>query len=325
MMEERISVIVPVYNVLPYLRECVESILAQTYRALEVILVDDGSTDGSGALCDALAGKDSRITVAHRENGGAGAAKNTGLALATGTYLSFVDSDDYLEPGAYSHMVGLLEKYHADAVQCAFRRVFRDRQVPQNQGRETKMLTGEAFLARFPVDWTCGLLWDKLYRREIFSGVRFPEGHRIDDEYFTYRGILRAETVVVDGKIVYSYRQRASGVMASRASAQRILMDRIDYLTLRRQVIAGEKPGLRRAFDLHFLEMLLILSRDPVGSPESLAKIRQALRGYFHAPGHTPPPAALWPGLWQLGCRSEKWLLERKAAPTPPENGALYD
>ena len=126
-MNDLISVIMPVYQVEAYLQESIESVLNQDHRELELILIDDGSPDNCGAICDDYAEKDSRVRVIHQENGGAAAAKNAGLRIAKGTWLSFVDSDDYLEPGAYSHMLKLLKEHRADAVQCSFRDVYRNR------------------------------------------------------------------------------------------------------------------------------------------------------------------------------------------------------
>ena len=114
-MNETISVIVPVYNVAAYLPQCLKSILNQDYEDLQVLLIDDGSTDDSGAICDQFSAQDSRIQVIHQKNGGAAAAKNAGLRAATGKYLSFVDSDDYLEPGVYGFLVKTLEETRADA------------------------------------------------------------------------------------------------------------------------------------------------------------------------------------------------------------------
>ena len=116
-MNQTISVIVPVYNVETYLPHCVSSILSQDYEDLEVILIDDGSTDASGRICDQYAEKDPRVRVIHQNNGGAAAAKNTGLRLASGDYLTFADSDDYLEPGAYGFLMKTLLETNADAVQ----------------------------------------------------------------------------------------------------------------------------------------------------------------------------------------------------------------
>ena len=126
-MKDVISVIVPVYNVAAYLPECLDSILSQDYDKLEVILIDDGSTDDSGTICDDYARRDSRIRVIHQKNGGAAAAKNAGLRAATGEYLSFADSDDFLEPGAYAYMLAVLKENDADIVRCAFQNRFRTR------------------------------------------------------------------------------------------------------------------------------------------------------------------------------------------------------
>lgn len=289
-MEKTISVIIPVYNVAPYLEECLHSVLSQSYRALEILVIDDGSTDGSGAICDRFAETDSRIRVIHQKNGGAAAAKNAGLRAATGEYLSFVDSDDFLEPGAYSHMRSLLEGAGADVVQCAYRDVFRSRTADRIHKSGRVVLPTAEYLPLYTTDWTCALLWDKLYRRDLFAGIFFEEGHKIDDEYFTYQGILNANKVVFDDRIVYNYRKRRSGVMLSPDSARRILLDRIDYLGKRRVRIAARFPALRRTFDLHFLESMLYLRADPHFSTEAHAALRGALRAYFREKDHTPPP-----------------------------------
>ena len=126
-MEEQISVIIPVYNVAEFLPQCLDSVVSQDYRNLQILLVDDGSTDGSGEICDRYAAAEARIQVIHQPNQGAGAAKNAGLRAAGGTYLSFVDSDDFLEPGAYRQMVKTLEETRADIVQFSFRNVYRNR------------------------------------------------------------------------------------------------------------------------------------------------------------------------------------------------------
>ena len=195
-MDDLISVIMPVYKVEAYLEESIESVLRQDHRELELILIDDGSPDRCGSICDAYAAKDSRVRVIHQKNGGAAAAKNAGLRIATGTWLSFVDSDDYLEPGAYSHMLKLLKLHRADAVQCSFRDVYQNRR--EDHLLEPAVLNEHQYLKRFPKDWSCPLLWNKLYRRSLFDGIFFEEGHKIDDEYFTYQGFLNPCKVVLD-------------------------------------------------------------------------------------------------------------------------------
>lgn len=276
-----ISVIIPVYNVAAYLPQCIKSILAQEYQALEVILIDDGSTDGSGALCDELAAKDSRLKVIHQANAGAAAAKNAGLRVATGEYLSFVDSDDFLEPGAYEYMVEQLREHDADVIQCAFRNVFRNRSEDVITVRDFTIYETGEYLTRYTQDWTCGLLWDKLYRRELFDGIFFEEGHKIDDEFFTYRGIMNARTILRSPRVVYNYRKRRSGVMLSSTSTQKILLDKVDYLSARRIAVAARFPELKKIFDYHYLNMMVILSTDSAATENSIRYIRKSLWEYF--------------------------------------------
>ena len=198
-MNDTISVIIPVYNVAEYLPECLDSLLSQDHRNLEVILIDDGSKDNSGAICDAYGAADSRVKVIHQPNSGAAAAKNAGLRRATGEYLSFVDSDDYLEPDVYGYLVKRLQETGADAVHCNFREVYRNRREDSLVNKGTTLVSSREYLVRFTKDWSCPLLWNKLYKRSLFEGVFFEEGHKIDDEYFTYQGFLRDGAVLCDG------------------------------------------------------------------------------------------------------------------------------
>lgn len=315
-MEGTISVIIPVYNVAAYLPQCLDSVLQQDYSHLEIILIDDGSTDRSGAICDEYAARDSRITVIHQKNAGAAAAKNAGLKIATGEYLSFVDSDDFLEPGAYSHMVGLLKHSGADVIQCAYRDVFTDKTHDQVIHPDQTLLTGEAYLSLFTRDWTCALMVTKLYHRDLFEGILFEEGHKIDDEYFTYRGIMNAKQVLRDDRIIYNYRKRRSSVMLSAESQVQILLDRIDYTAKRRINVIARFPSLRRDFDLHFLNMMIILSREPAATVESLQCIRGQLSAYFRESGHTPAPISLLPALLKLRFGSVSLPVGTESAPS---------
>lgn len=299
-MTDFISVIVPVYNVSAYLPQCLDSILTQDYEKLEVILIDDGSTDDSGAICDRYACSDSRVRVIHQKNGGAAAAKNAGLRAATGEYLSFVDSDDFLEPGAYSYMLSLLQENNADLVRCAFQNLFRTHSEQWLADESRCVIEGKAFLARFAKDWTCGLLWNKLYKRSLFDGIFFEEGHRIDDEYFTYQGVMNAAVVVCDPRIVYNYRQRASSVMQSPAARAQIAVDRIDFMEQRRQKVIQRYPELRREFDLSFVDALGYLADYPDNTEQSIRLLKRYARQYFLQKGNTFPPRYLLRGIVKL-------------------------
>lgn len=316
-MQDLISVIVPVYNVQEYLPACVDSILTQDYGNLELILVDDGSKDSSGAICDDYAARDSRVRVIHQKNAGGGAAKNTGLRSATGTYLSFVDSDDYLEPGAYRHMLNLMEQHNADVVRCSFRNVFRTRSEDNFYEAGTSVETGTDFLRRFATDWTCGLLWNKLYKRSLFAGIFFPEGNKIDDEYFTYQGIMNAETVVCDDRIIYNYRKRASGIMLSPQSAQKLALERIDFMEQRRKKVAARFPELQRDFDIAYVDALGYLADYPDNSVRSLRNLRRHSVRYFLTPGNTFPPKYLLRGILRLHLTPVRRLLQQAEGRRP--------
>ena len=305
-MNDRISVIIPVYNVAQYLPECMNSILNQDHRNLEVILIDDGSKDDSGTICDGYAAADSRVKVIHQQNGGAAAAKNTGLRMATGEYLSFVDADDYLEPNVYGYMVKVLEETGADAIHCNFREVYQNRGEDSLVNKGRSLCSSREYLARFTKDWSCPLLWNKLYKRSLFEGVFFEEGHKIDDEYFTYQGFLRECTIVCDEKIVYNYRKRRSSVMSRPEAATQRLMDCLDSIVKRRAKVLAVFPELKKVYDENYMDAIWYLSENFGMTEETIRVLKGHLKAYFRQKGNTLPPRFLWPGLAKL------WLMPAK-------------
>lgn len=311
-MQDVISVIVPVYNVAPYLSECLDSILSQDYEKLEVILIDDGSTDDSGKICDAYARQDSRIRVIHQRNGGAAAAKNAGLRAATGEYLSFVDSDDFLEPRAYGYMLSLLKENGADVAVFAFRDVYRNRREEQILRPGRTVLPGSEYLLRFTTDWSAALLWNKLYKRDLFQGVFFEEGHKIDDEFFTYQGMMNANRVLCDDRVIYNYRKRLSSVMNDPAAAERRLMDTLEAIAQRREKIKARCPELSCAFDESYLDALGYMVDMPGSTKKTVAAQRRALRRYLLERGNTVPPRRLWRPLLKMYFSSSRKLLSLK-------------
>ena len=308
-MADKISVIIPVYNVAAYLSQCLDSVLGQDHEDLEVIVVDDGSTDSSGAICDQYAAKDPRVRVIHQRNAGAAAAKNAGLRVATGEYLSFVDSDDYLEPNVYGHMLRVLQTTQADAAQFSFREVYVNRQEEKLLDMGCPEMDSKTYLVRFTKDWSCPLLWNKLYRRHIFDGVFFEEGHKIDDEYFTYQGFLGARRVAFDTRIVYNYRRRRSSVMASSEAAKQRVLDCMDSIVKRRMKVIGVFPELKAAFDENYLDALCYLSTNPACTPEVIDYLKALLKAYRES-GNTFPPRYLWRKLLRLRFLSTHKLMQ---------------
>ena len=308
-MNDLISVIMPVYKVEKYLAESIESVLRQDHQNLELILIDDGSPDRSGEICDAYAARDSRVRVIHQKNGGAAAAKNAGLRVASGTYLSFVDSDDFLQPNVFGYMLQVLKNSHADAAQFSFQDLYRTHTEPQIL--QPCVLNEKDYLVRFTKDWTCALLWNKLYKRSLFDGVFFEEGHKIDDEYFTYRGFLEPCRVVFDDTVIYNYRKRASSVMCSPEAAEQRILDCIDSIVKRRERVAARWPELRRAFDENYLDAIWYLSENPGNTEKTISVLKEHLCSYFSGFRNSLPPRYLWKRLWRLYRSDTAALLAR--------------
>lgn len=216
-----ISVIVPVYNVEQYLPKCVDSILNQTYRNLEVILVDDGTKDASDAICDEYAAKDPRVKVIHKENGGLSSARNAGIDIARGDYLGFVDSDDWIEPETYESLLSLARKYDVKLV-CGGRydvdAATGNRTIGLCPERE-EVITGEEMCGRiFLWDNVDSAAGDKLYHRSLFHEIRYPFGKVCEDVPTTYRIVLRAGTVALYPKPFYNYYHRENSITTSNIS-----------------------------------------------------------------------------------------------------------
>ena len=207
MESTRISVIVPVFNAEPYLPACLDSVLGQTHRALEIILINDGSTDGSGAVCDEYAARDSRVTVIHQENTGPSAARNRGLDIAAGDWVTFVDSDDYLDADLCAYLLSAAEENGADLVQCGS--VAED---PRGGSRvvcpRSNIVLRNGADGFEPEHWRdlANSNWGKLYRRAVLGDIRFDPLCRVgEDLQFNLRFLMRADGVVLGCEARYHY------------------------------------------------------------------------------------------------------------------------
>ncbi len=214
MSQPLISIIVPIYKVESLLDTCVRSLIAQTYTNTEIILVDDGSPDRCGELCDEWAEKDARIRVVHKENGGLSDARNAGLAMATGEYIGFVDSDDWIEPRMYELLYNALCETDADIAECD-RDDFSDEHpaTPFTAEAITKhVYTAEQALAELIVDGALRqTVWNKLYRAELVTDPLFPVGKLNEDEFWTYKVFGQANTIVhIDAKLYHYYQREGS-------------------------------------------------------------------------------------------------------------------
>lgn len=204
-----ISIIVPVYNVRDYLEKCLQSICGQTYRNLEIILIDDGSFDGSGELCDWFAQKDARIKVVHQRNAGQSAARNKGLEMAQGEYLGFVDSDDWIEPDMYAFLYRLSEKNDADISICShYIETGVKTRVKHSSGRCSVFSREEAIRTLVKDKRIRNYMWDKLFKRSVFDGIRFPVDRIYEDILITYQLFYKARKIVMKDCPKYHYLKR---------------------------------------------------------------------------------------------------------------------
>ncbi len=217
--EAIISVIVPVYNVSAYLKRSLSSIIYQTYKNLEIILVDDGSTDGSGTICDEYAAIDDRIKVIHQENLGLSGARNTGLDHASGRYIFFCDSDDYLREDALEIMISKMLNDHADVVACGIAKV-HDNTTDSAEKEDifTVIKPGrwsghESVIQMMITNNVCTVAWNKLYKKELFDGIRFPIGVKNEDEATIYKVLYRAGIVSFIPDTLYKYYQRDDSII----------------------------------------------------------------------------------------------------------------
>lgn len=220
----KISVIVPVYNVEDYIRECLDSIINQTYRNLEIILVDDGSTDNSGTICDEYGKKDQRITVIHKENGGLVSARKVGVMAATGEYVTFVDSDDWIVENAYEEIEKILEQYHSDVVACDFIKDFSNLSTERKQLLAEGFYTKDKFLvevekiikeAPFFCPGIHVTLWSKVFKKELLKKYQLRVNDEIrvgEDIAVVFPLILGMENIYIVNSSYYHYRVRKSSI-----------------------------------------------------------------------------------------------------------------
>lgn len=221
-----ITVIVPVYNVEKYLSKCIESIINQTYSDLEIILIDDGSTDRSGEICDEYQKKDNRIKVIHKKNGGLSDARNWGLNIATGKYIAFLDSDDWIDKDLYKQLYNLINKYNSDIAICNFKNaysedielIYSDKEEVYSNVQALEKIYSEQYLQMI-------VAWNKLYRAEIIKDKRYPVGKIHEDEFLTPILLERANKIVYTNSELIYYRQTPNSIMNSKFNIKRL-----DYL-----------------------------------------------------------------------------------------------
>lgn len=245
-MKDMISVIVPVYKVEDYLERCITSIVDQTYKNLEIILIDDGSPDHCGEICDGWSRKDDRIKVIHKENGGLSDARNAGMKIATGEYTAFVDSDDWIHKDMLKVLLEVQEETKGDIVECKAQICFNkedDMEIGNLSEIDISIFNTEKSLQNLinehPLHQT---VWNKLYRTEVIKDILFPYGKYHEDEFWTYQVFARAEKVAYVDIPLYYYFQRQDSIMGQALSLKRL--DALEGRFHRYQFIQNNYPEL---------------------------------------------------------------------------------
>lgn len=255
-MKDLISVIVPIYKVEEYLCRCVDSIMRQTYKNIEIILVDDGSPDNCGAICDDYEKKDSRIKVIHQENAGLSAARNAGIRISTGKYITVVDSDDYITDDYVQVLYDAVQRTGCDIAIGSHEVIYDNGTVFDKSTGEDAVLTPKETLKRILYDDGIDLsAWAKLYDRSLFDTVEYPVGRLFEDAATTYLLVDKANAVAVISKPIYKYMIRSNSITVQSFSPRKMdLITSTDemctYVTEKYPDL--EKPAKRRLLYAYF-------------------------------------------------------------------------
>lgn len=206
-IEEKLSVIIPVYNCREWIQRCLDSVMKQTYRNLEILVIDDGSDDGSGEIIGSFAEEDSRIQYFSQENKGAASARNKGLLQASGTFVTFVDADDYIEKDMYEKMLAAMREQDGDIVECSCRQVDSDGKILLNMNLQKEVIVGKRQCVKHYLRQknTANYTWNKIYRRNLLNGLLFPNLKYSEDYYINALAHARAGKKIILTDVLYNY------------------------------------------------------------------------------------------------------------------------
>lgn len=245
-MEDLISVIVPIYNVEKYINKCIDSIIDQTYTNLEIILVDDGSPDNCGKICDEYAQKDERVRVIHKENGGLSDARNAGIDVAKGKYVSFVDSDDYVEQNYIEILYNCIKEYNTNIAIGSHRVIYKNGTIINKETGENSKLPAEKVLERILYDNGIDLTANaKLYDIKLFESIRYPKGRVFEDAATTYKLIDACQEISFVSKSIYNYAIRGNSITNVKFSKEK--MDLVISTKEMCDYIKNKYPNLEKA------------------------------------------------------------------------------
>ena len=243
MKDELISVVVPIYKVEMYLKQCINSIIKQTYTNLEIILVDDGSPDNCPKICDEFKEKDSRVVVIRKENGGLSDARNAGIDVAKGKYIAFIDSDDYIHNEFIEELYNHIVSEKAQISMCTIQKVNeKDEVIEEIPITEEKVISGRKAILEFNNFSISNVVaWNKLYNIELFKDIRYPKGKIHEDEFTTYKLLYLAKRVAISNRKLYYYRYNQNSITNKQFNEKRLdvidaLEERIEFFKNRNEI-----------------------------------------------------------------------------------------
>ena len=285
--EELVSVVIPVYNVEQFLPACLDSVLGQTHENLEILLINDGSGDGSGRICEDYAARDSRIRLIHQENQGLSGARNTGIRAATGKYITFVDSDDAIHRDMVRYLLKLMKGHHADLSACQKQLIREDGTPIRDAAALNRVLEGTDACMDALVDSgdleVCA--WGKLYRTEMFRQVEYPLGKYHEDVFTTYRLAAQCSRIAIGSKKLYLYRQRGGSIMHESFSPKHL--DGVEGYIQQLQFVRKDFPGLAIAAQARIVwavnSCAMRLARSAERDDQVTAQLQQHYRRYTGA------------------------------------------
>ena len=278
-----ISIIVPVYNVEQYLENCIESILNQTFKDFELILVDDGSTDNSGKICDIYEKKDSRIKVIHKNNGGLSSARNAGLDIARGKYIGFVDSDDSIHPEMYEVLYNLIEKYKSDISCCNYKYTYdisNQNHEELNLNEVIEMSNIESIEKLYDKDLGVKLVvaWNKLYHKRLFDKIRYKVGRLHEDEFMAHRILYNSKKITYVDNELYYYLQREGSIMSKKSYKRKVdtLLSKSDRMRFCNKVgLTSMSDNICKIYEFEFFNLYKQLLNEGSENAEFLNELRR--------------------------------------------------
>lgn len=273
MKNDLISIIIPVYKVEKYLEKCIESVLKQTYTNLQIILVDDGSPDNCGKICDEYAKKDSRIEVIHKANGGLSDARNVGISKAKGRYIGFVDSDDYIKEDMYEILLNLIKKYDADVSICNLYDVIDGNECIRNKENGIREYSRLDILKEVLLDKNIqSYAWNKLYKKELFDEIKYPIRKKYEDIGTTFYLFEKCNKIVVTSEPEYYYLKRADSLVNN--VTESTILDYTEIIIQRYLYIKQNIKELRK-YNNYYLAKTLITAHNDIENLENISEEMQ--------------------------------------------------